>query len=87
MKEQEIQGVKWNCLFYQPEGQMLVQIYNNKTEDIIIEEVVKNQEEYDFALEVFTKANQNLLACAVFEAVVLNKDEIEVCEIDAELPF
>ncbi len=61
MKEQGIQGVKWNCLFYQPEEEMLVQIYNNKTEEIIIEEVVKNQEEYDFALQVFTKANQNVI--------------------------
>lgn len=87
MKEQEITGVKWNCLFYQPEGQMLVQIYNNKTEEIIIEEVVKNQEDYDFALEVFIKANQNLLASAVFETIVLDRDEIEVCEIDEDLPF
>lgn len=61
MKEQEIKGVRWNCLFYKPNGKMLVQIYNNKTEDIIIEEVVKNQEEYDFVLEVFTKANQNVI--------------------------
>ena len=61
MKEQEIKGVKWNCLFYQPEDQMLVQIYDNKTEDIIVEEVVKNQEEYDFALEVFMNANQNVI--------------------------
>jgi hypothetical protein len=54
MKEQEIQGVKWNCLFYQPEEEMLVQIYNNKTEEIIVERVVKNQEEYDFVFEAFT---------------------------------
>ena len=61
MKEQEIKGVKWNCLFYQPEGDMLVQIYDKQTDDIIVEDVIRNQEEYDFALEVFTTANQNLI--------------------------
>jgi hypothetical protein len=62
MKEQEILGIKWNLLFYYPLGENNLhgQIYDNNNENVIIEEVIKNQKEYDFILEVFTMANENV---------------------------
>jgi len=59
MKEQEIKGNKWSLVFYYPVGskQMYSQIYDNMTEDIVDESVVNNQDDYDFAVEVFTIAD------------------------------
>jgi hypothetical protein len=58
MKEQEIFGIKLNLLFYYPLGEnnLHAQIYDNN-ENVIFEEVVKTQKEYDFILDVFTVTN------------------------------
>jgi len=60
MKEQEIIGFKWNILFYSNDYGMFAQIYDKETEDIILEDKIKTQEDYDFALEVFTTADNNV---------------------------
>ena len=61
MKTQELIGNKWNLLFYYPLGEnnLHAQFYDKVTEDVIEEDIIKNQEEYDFAIEVFTLANRN----------------------------
>ncbi len=62
MEEKELEGIKWNLLFYVPLGQkkLHAQIYDKITEDVIEEGVIKTQEDYDFAIEVFTMANENI---------------------------
>jgi hypothetical protein len=61
MKEQETKGNKWTLVFYYPVGkkQLYAQIYDNVTEDVIEEDVITNQDDYDFAIEVFTLADAN----------------------------
>jgi hypothetical protein len=58
----ELVGIKWNLLFYIPlgENKLHAQIYDKITEDVIVEEIVETQEDYDFAIEVFTMANKNI---------------------------
>jgi hypothetical protein len=58
----ELEGIKWNLLFYFPLGEkkLHAQIYDKITEDVIVEEIIKTQEDYDFAIEVFTMANENI---------------------------
>ena len=60
MKEQEITGFKWNIVFYSNDNGMFAQIYDKETEDVIVEDKIKTQEDYDFALEVFTTADNNV---------------------------
>ena len=47
----ELEGIKWNLLFYFPLGEkkLHAQIYDKITEDVIVEEIIKTQEDYDFA--------------------------------------
>jgi hypothetical protein len=61
MKEQTIVGNYWSLLFYYPDGkeQLHGQIYDNRTDEWIDEDIVKTQEDYDFFIEVLTIADNN----------------------------
>jgi hypothetical protein len=61
MKTQTIKGNYWSLQFYYPVGkkQLYGQIYDNKSDEMIDEDIVKTQEDYDFFIEVLTIADNN----------------------------
>jgi hypothetical protein len=61
MKEQEIKGNKWTLVFYYPVGKKQLQgkITDNFTQEVVKQGKIKNQEEYNFAIDFFTKADTN----------------------------
>lgn len=55
-------GVKWTMIKYwsnHKKPKLIVGIYDNNTNEAIILEQIKSDDDFDFALEVFTKANKN----------------------------
>jgi hypothetical protein len=59
-EEREIEGVLWNLLFYVPLGKkkLRAQVYNKITDVMIVENVIKTQEDYDFVLSLFLSADE-----------------------------
>jgi hypothetical protein len=63
MREQVIKLSKWTLKFYYPVGkkQLYGQIYDNITGEVIEDGKIKTQADYDFAIEVITLADNNLI--------------------------
>ena len=61
MKAQIIKGNYWYIKFYNPKGKKTLHghIYDNFTGKLLDKDIISNQEDYDFFIEMFTIADNH----------------------------